>query len=186
MTNIEIFLQAIPGVSKIKEGYNHATWMLDVSSICSWGSTWHILILRKFMPTLTFTCRWVLWRFCFFSSLFSVANLYTFVLIYSWFFFSILQKKSGTYQGAKRFETRFWGSLLPHTVLPKLYNSVQGLFLEATLVILEKLTVQCNSFFHDDCHWYSFWCYLLEQRRPDVSLKFFMLNFIFFCVTHLY
>ena len=25
-------MQAIPGVSKIKEGYNPATWMLEVSS----------------------------------------------------------------------------------------------------------------------------------------------------------
>ena len=32
LTNIENFLQAIPGVPKIKEGYNPATWMLEVSS----------------------------------------------------------------------------------------------------------------------------------------------------------
>jgi hypothetical protein len=32
LTNIEDFLQAIPGVPKIKEGYNPATWMLEVSS----------------------------------------------------------------------------------------------------------------------------------------------------------
>lgn len=32
LNNILILLQAIPGVPKIKEGYNPATWMLDVSS----------------------------------------------------------------------------------------------------------------------------------------------------------
>jgi hypothetical protein len=26
-------LQAIPGIPKIKEGYNPATWMLDVTSV---------------------------------------------------------------------------------------------------------------------------------------------------------
>ena len=26
------FLQAVPGVPKIKEGYNPATWMLEISS----------------------------------------------------------------------------------------------------------------------------------------------------------
>jgi hypothetical protein len=105
-------------------------------------------------------------------------HLYRFV---DEFFFSILQEKSGTDQGAKHSPARFPGSLLPHTVLSKLYNSMQVLFLEAALFILEKLTVQCNSVFHDDCHWYSFWCYLLEQRRQDVSPKFFILNFISFC-----
>jgi carbon monoxide dehydrogenase subunit G len=32
LTDIENILQAIPGVTKIKEGYNPATWMLEVSS----------------------------------------------------------------------------------------------------------------------------------------------------------
>lgn len=32
LTNIEDLLQAIQGVPKIKEGYNPATWMLDVTS----------------------------------------------------------------------------------------------------------------------------------------------------------
>ncbi len=27
------FMQAVPGVQKIKEGYNPATWMLEVSNI---------------------------------------------------------------------------------------------------------------------------------------------------------
>ena len=30
--HIDILIQAIPGVPKIKDGYNPATWMLDISS----------------------------------------------------------------------------------------------------------------------------------------------------------
>lgn len=32
LTNIYLCLQGVPGVPKIKEGYNPATWMLEVSS----------------------------------------------------------------------------------------------------------------------------------------------------------
>lgn len=103
----------------------------------------------------------------------------------SLFYFANFQEKSGTYQGAELSSTWFKGSLLPHSVLPKLPNSVQGMFLEAALVILEKLGIQCNSVFLDNCHWCYVWCYLLEQGRPDVSLNFFILTFICFCFHHL-
>ena len=32
MTNIHLIVQEIEGVSKIKDGYNPATWMLEVTS----------------------------------------------------------------------------------------------------------------------------------------------------------
>ncbi|KAB2628644.1 pleiotropic drug resistance protein 2-like [Pyrus ussuriensis x Pyrus communis] len=53
-------------------------------------------------------------------------------------------EKPGTYQGTKHATTRLQGSLLPHPILPKLFNSVQSLLLKTTLVILEELAVQCH------------------------------------------
>lgn len=84
------------------------------------------------------------------------------------------QEKSGPHQGAKYSTTRFQGSLLPNTLLTKFHNSVQGMFLETTLVLLEEFAIQCYPVFHDNCYWYIIWCNLLGKRRPDVRMFMFL------------
>jgi hypothetical protein len=94
-------------------------------------------------------------------------NFLYFVILIS--LLMVSQEDSGTHQRSKFSSPRFQGPLFQNQLLPIFSCSVQSLFLETTLVLLEKLSVQCHSVLHDNCHWYIIWSHLLEQRTKDVS-----------------
>lgn len=99
--------------------------------------------------------------------------------------FLMFQEKPSSHQGTQHSTTWFRGSILPYTILSELYGSMQGLFLETTLVLLEEFTIQCCPVLYDSSCWYYVWSYILGQRRPTVcisclSKNFFLLIFILF------
>ncbi|KAG5566573.1 hypothetical protein RHGRI_002206 [Rhododendron griersonianum] len=79
------------------------------------------------------------------------------------------EEKSRAYRGAKHAGTGFKGPLLPYSILAIVPNSMQGLFLEAKLVLLEELAVQRYQILHDDGHRSYVRCHLLEKRKPNLD-----------------
>ncbi|KAI8573493.1 hypothetical protein RHMOL_Rhmol01G0282000 [Rhododendron molle] len=79
------------------------------------------------------------------------------------------EEKSRAYRGAKHAGTGFKGPLLPYSILAIVPNSMQGLFLEAKLVLLEELTVQRYQILHDDGHRSYVRCHLLEKRKTNLD-----------------
>lgn len=94
LTNIQNMFQAIPGVSKIKEGYNPATWMLEVSS-----SAVEVRLETDFAEVYANSelYRLVAYKFVFFSFLL-LPTACPCVLKFSSYLFSLVQEKPGTYQ----------------------------------------------------------------------------------------
>ena len=84
------------------------------------------------------------------------------------------QEKSGTRKKTWYSTTRFQGSFFPLQIPPKLYNSMHGLFLETTQVILAKLRIQLYPVRCGNHHWYPVWSCLLEQRRSNVCLVIYL------------
>lgn len=79
--------------------------------------------------------RYIIYNIILFSTSFPLSVVNFLIIHYN------LQEKSGPHQGAKYSTTRFQGSLLPNTLLTKFHNSVQGMFLETTLVLLEEFAI---------------------------------------------
>jgi hypothetical protein len=103
------------------------------------------LILRKFMPTLTFTGEYYGDFFFFFCSLFFIANLFGFVLIYSFQFFRRNQEL------IKELSTPQLGS--EDLYFPTQYS--------------QSFITQCNA-----CFWKQHWSYWRNSQYN--AIRFFM------------
>lgn len=62
------------------------------------------------------------------------------------------------------------GPILPQQVLSTYPRTIQGVFLETILVLLEESTVQCDPILYDNRYRSHLWCHLLEQRKQNVSV----------------
>ncbi|KAL3616065.1 Pleiotropic drug resistance protein 2 [Castilleja foliolosa] len=134
------YFEAVAGVPKIKEGYNPATWMLEVTS-----STVEAQLDVDFAEVY--------------------AN-------------SVLYREPRSHKRTKHPGFRVRGLVLSDQIFATVLDSVQGLLLETALVVLEKLTVQCDSVFYYNCYWHYVWRNLLAERRSNLYRQQDLLNLL--------
>lgn len=92
----------------------------------------------------------------------------------------IIQKKSRTYQGIEHSCTRFKRSIFSYKIFPEIQYSMQSMFLETVLVLLEKPRIQCHPVLHDNCHRPYIRLSVLAKGWKDVSFLIFSNFFLHF------
>lgn len=157
-THLIKYFESVQGVPKIKDGYNPATWMLEVTT-----SAQEHLLGVNFVDHYKNSELYGLVETPNTNEIFpsvvhfpSYANGLEFV--------NALQEKQSIDQGTKRPSTWHERSLLPHNILHIFPHSVPCVSVETTLVVLEKYSVHRSQILVHNLHCPYLWDDILGPR----------------------